>query len=930
MSIAVRTLNANFNGGEITPLLDGRADASVYKDSCRVLENFVVRPYGGAFKRPGTQYGGETKTSSTASKLVSFKRSTNTNYMLEFGVNYIRVWTGGSSMAQVTVSGVTAWATTTAYVVGDVRSDSGTNYWCKTAHTSGGSFSATNWHAMTGSIFEMYSPYGASDLSALQLTRINDVMFIAHPSYAPRRLSHTSATSWALDSITWDIPPMDDVNDTSTTVTLLPNKIDWVTSTAYTVGQMRLVSGVSYMCLSAHTSGTFATDLAAAKWKLSRFVGPWERVTVYYQGDVVTAGGLRYACIVGHTAGDSNRPTSGGSYATNWLAVGDTGLRMFSSAAIFAPTDVGASWRIDIGANKRTIFLDATASVNTTCLTEPMLIQGDMTIRSNWASGFAVVGDLFLEESIDRITFNAVRQWSTTSQNDGNLSSTYSGVKTGRYYRLRFDSKALNASPPYGFFAEMLSGTVTALVTITSYVSTTEVACSFALPNITVCPTEILNKASVNWYRPAFSGTNGYPRSVAFHESRLFWAGTSGNPARLWASRTDDYYNYLINADDDSGLDLTLAALEANQAEWIVSQGQALVVGTTGEEWTIDSGTADAALTPTSARARRRTRRGSTTLPPQLVSDALLWVGRGGKRLHEFSYNFAADRYEAPDMTIFAEHITAGGIVQTSFAAEPDTILWAVTGAGTLIGLTYDRAQQITAWHRHTTSGGTFESVATMYGTSGRDEVWFIVNRTINGSTKRYVERFYPTAQDFNFDTATDLFYVDCGKIVAPSGTAVTGLSHLEAASVTAWSDGTRIDTGTVASGGLTLSASTTTAIVGIPITSKVQTMRLEIVLQDGTAQGRKFRANRVTFLLHKSMGGTFGDTLTTATQVMDNRTPYQIEQAASVATTMFTGRTNDHIISDWDASIDFTVQHSTPTPFNLLGYILVSEVSGT
>ena len=31
-----------------------------------------------------------------------------------------------------------------------------------------------------------------------------------------------------------------------------------------------------------------------------------------------------------------------------------------------------------------------------------------------------------------------------------------------------------------------------------------------------------------------------------------------------------------------------------------------------------------------------------------------------------------------------------------------------------------------------------------------------IVNRTVNGSTKRYIERFYPTAQAFDFDTATD------------------------------------------------------------------------------------------------------------------------------------------------------------------------------
>lgn len=40
----------------------------------------------------------------------------------------------------------------------------------------------------------------------------------------------------------------------------------WVTATAYTVGQYVLQSSINYVCLVAHTSGTFATDLAAGKW----------------------------------------------------------------------------------------------------------------------------------------------------------------------------------------------------------------------------------------------------------------------------------------------------------------------------------------------------------------------------------------------------------------------------------------------------------------------------------------------------------------------------------------------------------------------------------------------------------------------------------------------------------------------------------------
>lgn len=40
----------------------------------------------------------------------------------------------------------------------------------------------------------------------------------------------------------------------------------WVTTTAYAVGDLVLQGGVVYVCMVAHTAGTFATDLAAGKW----------------------------------------------------------------------------------------------------------------------------------------------------------------------------------------------------------------------------------------------------------------------------------------------------------------------------------------------------------------------------------------------------------------------------------------------------------------------------------------------------------------------------------------------------------------------------------------------------------------------------------------------------------------------------------------
>lgn len=50
--------------------------------------------------------------------------------------------------------------------------------------------------------------------------------------------------------------------------TLAPaSVVAWLTSTSYSIGDWRSENSVNYICLEAHTSGTFATDLANGKWE---------------------------------------------------------------------------------------------------------------------------------------------------------------------------------------------------------------------------------------------------------------------------------------------------------------------------------------------------------------------------------------------------------------------------------------------------------------------------------------------------------------------------------------------------------------------------------------------------------------------------------------------------------------------------------------
>ena len=49
-----------FNNGEISPQIDARSDVEKYSSSCRHLENFIGRVYGGVERRPGLVFVAES------------------------------------------------------------------------------------------------------------------------------------------------------------------------------------------------------------------------------------------------------------------------------------------------------------------------------------------------------------------------------------------------------------------------------------------------------------------------------------------------------------------------------------------------------------------------------------------------------------------------------------------------------------------------------------------------------------------------------------------------------------------------------------------------------------------------------------------------------------------------------------------------------
>lgn len=218
-------LTPSLSGGEMAPSLQGRVDVARYAISLKGCRNFVTRPTGGAFKRPGYRFRGKFR--SLQSRMLPFIYSTETAYMIEAGPGYFRFWVGGALLTEAakTVTGITQAATAVVtvnahgyangqYVYLDgVRGMHQVNgRWFLIAGVTANTFqlsgiNSTGFGAYTGGgscgkVVEVASTYTASDIAQLRITQSADVLFIAGINgtvkQPPRELRRTSATAFTL------------------------------------------------------------------------------------------------------------------------------------------------------------------------------------------------------------------------------------------------------------------------------------------------------------------------------------------------------------------------------------------------------------------------------------------------------------------------------------------------------------------------------------------------------------------------------------------------------------------------------------------------------------------------------------------------------------------------------------------------------------
>ncbi len=206
------------------------------------------------------------------------------------------------------------------------------------------------------------------------------------------------------------------------------------------------------------------------------------------------------------------------------------------------------------------------------------------------------------------------------------------------------------------------------------------------------------------WKLGAFSATTGHPRCVSFFEQRLVFAGTSQQPQTMFFSKSGDYENMASGTNDDDAMVYTIASNQVNAIQ-AMKATRTLIVLTTGGEYAVSSGAAQTAITPTNINIRKQSNYGSAGVDALSIGNATIFLQRAKRKIRELAYNFDTDGYTAPDLTILADHISESGLSDMAYQQEPHSIVWAVRNDGQLAGLTYNRLENVVAWHRHIFGG---------------------------------------------------------------------------------------------------------------------------------------------------------------------------------------------------------------------------------
>lgn len=823
-----RTFNRSFAGGELSPEMFGRIDDQKFQTGAAKLRNFIALPQGPAVNRPGTKFVRAVKDSTKKTRLIPFTYSTTQTMVLEFGQGYIRFHTQGETLLAGTGA---AYNGATPYVVGDMVSYGGSNYYCILASTGNLPTNVTYWFLISSPAYEIPSPYLEADLFGIHHVQSSDVLTLVHPNYAPRELRRLGATKWTLVKIPF-VPSVTTPSGVAVTasrgeafninaITLAnPGSITLSSAHQFVVGDSVYISGVGGMTQLAdgfYVVNTSATPVLSVKNYTTGVPVNTTAFTAYTSGGTIEYGSKIFDIVnsyvvtaIGANGVDESLASTSASVTNNLYVNGAFNTITWSSvsgALRYNIYKIQSGLYGYIGQTQALSFTDDNIAPDMG-ITTPIY---DTTFYENGIVSVPVTnGGTGYGTTITGGSFSAVTVVSGGTGYSGTPTLTVSDpTGTGAVFTVTLSLGVIttigitnagsNYTAPIFVLADGGAGPVTkavlapvlspvvrgAVVLAVTDATGTGAAVSAEVISGVITKVNVTSPGS-NYTAPVvtvttasggssaafgtavLSGLN-YPGAVSYFEQRRVFAGTTNSPQQLWMTRsgTESDMSYRLPVKDDDRISFKVAAREANTIRHIVPLQQLMLL-TSAAEWRVSPVNSDA-ITPTTISVRPQSYIGANNVQPSIVNNSMVYCAARGGHVRELGYSWQSNGYITGDLSLRAAHLFDNyEISDMCYSKSPHPLIWFISSTGYLLGLTYVPEQQIGAWHWHDTDG-TFESCANV-AEGAEDHVYVVVKRTVNGNSVRYVERMASNA----FDSIDDCFFVDSGLTYDGNNTTAT------------------------------------------------------------------------------------------------------------------------------------------------------------
>jgi len=371
------------------------------------------------------------------------------------------------------------------------------------------------------------------------------------------------------------------------------------------------------------------------------------------------------------------------------------------------------------------------------------------------------------------------------------------------------------------------------------------------------------NLEEVSW-----STSKGWPRTGEFFQGRLAQASTPTQKTTFWMSQSDSYDNFATGVKADDAVEYTIASRRINRIEWLADH-QKLFLGTSGAELLAQGNKSqdEPIGGDTVPAVHRMTDEGCAPIQAFTMNGRVVFIDRSRRKLFVENFSWEQDTFIAEELTGGAPHIFSGNddTLQISLGpiattTRPHPRMYFVRSDGTLIAFTFFVVEKVVGFTRLTTNGKFRACAAIPQPAGAPDQVWVVVERTIDGVQKKFIEYF-----DEALETDSSVTYDGASTSV------VTGLFHFEGLQVDVKGDGSYKGIHTVTGGSITLQEPCSHIEVGFHYESSVLTFRPTI---PGTnVEGLMRNWNRIFVRMYKTRGG----------HVNGERLPYTKKQLTDI-----------------------------------------------